>query len=131
MATGSTPDVVGISVEPKADTNKLIPAAAYSDLIAERCVSFKQAHACAFEIVKIHSTDKRRNQLHYPMGLRAGEMRGSYASLVPGNRRMEYAQSIKSLLIENGVMSTKEHRDSRTLIIEGDGGDEKPIPKSE
>ena len=58
VATGSTPDVVGISVEPKADTNKLIPAAAYCDLIAERCVSFKEAHACAFEI-KMHSTDKR------------------------------------------------------------------------
>ena len=51
VATGSALDVVGISVEPKADTNKVIPAAAYCDLIIERSVSFREAHACAFKIL--------------------------------------------------------------------------------
>ncbi len=47
VATGSAPEVVGISVEPKTDTIREIPAAAYCDLIADLSELVSDAHSAA------------------------------------------------------------------------------------
>lgn len=47
MLIGSAPVEVGASVEPKADTTSLIPAAAYWDLILERWLALRLTHSSA------------------------------------------------------------------------------------
>jgi hypothetical protein len=47
VAMGSAPLEVGTSVEPKADTTSLMPAAAYSDLMLARWLALKLTHSSA------------------------------------------------------------------------------------
>ena len=57
-------------------------------------------------------------------------MRGYYAMLKVNKNGMEYAQGIESLGWQI-VISRQRENNSRTLIVEGGGGDEEPAPKSE
>ena len=64
VEAASAPAVVGASVAPNADTMRLMPAAAYSDLSEDRSESDICAHSRAWSAAPLISKNERALRAH-------------------------------------------------------------------